>query len=443
VVLTLTYLKPKLKIIGKNSVMTIPLTRSQLSSQESAPTTRPEIEFLLCCCRTLLDPTTEERVQELIQQDIDWTYLVQISSYQGVMPLLYQNLKATCLEVVPRSIWSGLRNHFHANALRNLYLSEELLSLLKLFAEHRISVIPFKGPVLATSIYHDLELRQFDDLDILVNPKDIIKVREVLVGQDYQLELDLGWQQTFIHREKEITVDLHSELTPFSDFPFKFPDFETLWQRTQILSFHGESIPDFCPDILLIILAVQVARGGFESRESLAQICDLAELIHLQQTLDWEKLLQQVRIWGLDRPFSIGLQIVQTLLNPPLPAIVKQAIRQRMQIDPVISIYAVRMQKQLFSEINSSRIMTLFFQHLMIRGPISEIPYRLYLPWQFLVFTIRIVITNTNQADREFLPLPPTLFFLYYLIRPIRLVRRYGLKHQFNQGIESKKSFHD
>jgi hypothetical protein len=98
-----------------------------------------------------------------------------------------------------------------------------------------------------------------------------------------------------------------------------------------------------------------------------------------------------------------------------------QTIQEQMQIDPVISIYAVRMQKRLFSEINSPRIIKLFFQHLMARGSLSRIPHRIYLLWQFLIFTIRVGITGTNQTDREFLPLPSSLSFLYYLIRPMRL----------------------
>ena len=194
-----------------------------------------------------------------------------------------------------------------------------------------------------------------------------------------------------------------------------------MYQRTKPLVLSGESVIDFFSDDLLIILAVQVARGGFEGKESLAQICDLAELIRIQQTLDWEKLLKQVRILGIERPFYIGLHLVKTLLNPPLPATVIQAIQEQMQIDPVISIYTVRMQKQLFSEINSPRIIKLFFQHLMARGPLSRIPNHIYLLWQFLIAIIILGITGTNQQDRAFLPLPSALSFLYYLIRPMRL----------------------
>ena len=95
---------------------TIPVTQSQLSIKELARTSRPEIELLLCCARTQIDPMTVERIKVLLQQDIDWTYLIQTSACHGVMPLLYRSVNATCPEAVPRAILSQLRNFFHTNA---------------------------------------------------------------------------------------------------------------------------------------------------------------------------------------------------------------------------------------------------------------------------------------------------------------------------------------
>ncbi|MDZ8108401.1 MAG: nucleotidyltransferase family protein [Nostoc sp. DedQUE12a] len=154
----------------------------------------------------------------------------RIAAYHGTIPLLYQSLKTTGKEAIPKTALTQLHNHYHTNASRNLFLSYELLNILKLFAAHKIRAIPFKGLVLAISIYGNLAMRQFSDLDILVRQQDIVKAQELLIAQKYQLEADhYGWQQTFVHSQKpEIVVDLHCELTPLSYFPFKLPDFETL-----------------------------------------------------------------------------------------------------------------------------------------------------------------------------------------------------------------------
>ncbi|MFN6487970.1 MULTISPECIES: nucleotidyltransferase family protein [unclassified Nostoc] len=388
---------------------------------------RPEIELLLCCTRTHIDSETAERIKTLLQQNIDWTLLVEIATYHGTIPLLYQSLNTTVKEAIPKTVLTQLRNRYHTNASRNLFLSHELVKILKLFEANKIPAIPFKGLVLAASVYGNLAMRQFSDLDILVRQQDIVKAQELLIAQKYQLEAEhYGWQQTFVHSQKpEIVVDLHCELTPLSYFPFKLSDFETLWQRRRSLTLKGESIIDLSSNDLSIILAIQVARGVNEGRESLAQICDLAELLRIQKPLDWEQLLQEVNSLELERPFFISLLIVNTLLNTPLPDQIKQIIQQKIQIDPTMLIYAVRMQKQLFTEVKTPLFIKLFFHHLMIKGPLSRMPVRVYLVWQFLSFTAKLVIINVNQKDQEVFPLPSGLSFLYYLIRPIRLVSRY------------------
>ena len=68
-----------------------------------------------------------------------------------------------------------LRERYHSNARRNLFLVSELLKLLKLLESHGIGAIAFKGPVLALYAYGNLSLRQQLDLDILVRKRDIFE----------------------------------------------------------------------------------------------------------------------------------------------------------------------------------------------------------------------------------------------------------------------------
>ena len=48
-------------------------------------------------------------------------------------------------------------------------------------------MIPYKGPVLSTSIYHDLALRSFGDLDILVHEHEVLRVLDLLVSYGYEI----------------------------------------------------------------------------------------------------------------------------------------------------------------------------------------------------------------------------------------------------------------
>src|SRR5262245_19761424 len=84
----------------------------------------PENELLLCCARTCVEPEIAHRISRLLRQNINWRRLVAAALGHGVMPLLYQSLNTTCPEAVPTSILAQLRNHFHTNTGRNLFLAD-------------------------------------------------------------------------------------------------------------------------------------------------------------------------------------------------------------------------------------------------------------------------------------------------------------------------------
>src|SRR5262245_35749716 len=147
---------------------------------------RPEAELVLCCARTCMDPENAARISALVRRDIDWDYLLRIANEHGITPLLYTHLNATCREAVPNRNLDELRNHFHDNSRHNLFLTGELLNLLRLFETHQIPAIAFKGPVLAAAVYGNLALRQFSDLDLMIHKQQVAKTRGLLVSRGYR-----------------------------------------------------------------------------------------------------------------------------------------------------------------------------------------------------------------------------------------------------------------
>src|SRR5215217_2834112 len=190
----------------------------------------PEVELLLCCSRTSLDPGKINRIRTLLEKDLDWEYLLSTAHRHGVAPLLFRNLSADFRGAVPETVLDRLRDHFHDNNLRNVFLTAELYKLLKAFDERGISAVPFKGPVLAAAVYGNLALREFGDLDILVHQQDVARARDGLVSLGYQPQYRLTRAQeaAFLRYEREYTfthgdtggvVELHWRVAPKA-FPF-------------------------------------------------------------------------------------------------------------------------------------------------------------------------------------------------------------------------------
>ena len=88
--------------------------------------------------------------------------------------------------MIPREVQDRLRSYQMNLAVRNLGLTGELMRVLRLFAEHRVLALPFKGPTLAQFAYGDVALREFGDLDLLLQESDFPRARSLLVDQGYR-----------------------------------------------------------------------------------------------------------------------------------------------------------------------------------------------------------------------------------------------------------------
>ena len=376
-----------------------------------------DLELLLLCARTHIDPATAERIKTLLQKDINWTYLIETAARHRVIPLLYQSLNTTCPEAVSQSILIQLRNYFHANAARNLFLTTELLKLLNLFKERDISAIPFKGPVLAASVYGNLALRQISDLDILVSERDFERAKELLISQGYQPEKFYGWEQSFVGANNRVGVDLHQGIVQ-QHFSFRL-DFERLWQRVEPVSLAGATVVNLSPEDLLVILSVQVAKDCVQKRESLKQLCDLAELIRVHQEMDWAQVMEQARTLHSERMLFLGLFLTSFLKGTVFPKQVWHSI----EAEPTVKSLAAEVRQRLFRQADEpdrwlEKSLFSFSFSLRLKERLQD---RVPVIGEFL----RRQITP-NDRDRALLPLPSPLHFLYYLLRPIRLVGKYG-----------------
>lgn len=390
---------------------------------------RPEAELLLCCARSQMDSARAARIRALLQEGIDWSCLLQRALPHGLAPLLYWNLNATCPEAVPQATLTHLRNHFHANARRNLFLTGELLKLLNLLEVHGIPAIPLKGPVLAASVYGNLAFRWFGDLDIWVRQQDVLRARDLIMSQGYQPQIQLtnGREASFLRSHRELRLDgdagrvlveLQWRIPTHWQVLRSFPlDQKRLWQRLESVPLAGGTVLGPPPEDLLLILCVHGAGHGWRR---LNWICDVAELIRLYPQMDYGRAMAQASASGCERMFLLGLRLAHDLLGAALPA----ETWRRVQADAAVEPLAVQVREWLFGdEAGPTHLFEEAAFYIRLRERLRErIPYFLFYCWAYL----RPAVIPTAE-DRALLPLPAFLSFLYYLLRPIRMVGKYGL----------------
>jgi hypothetical protein len=373
---------------------------------------RPEVQVLLCCARTRIDPATSGRIRGLLQQDIEWDCLIRAALNHGVLPLLYRSLLTTCPHAVPAASMGVLRQQHHANACHNLRLAEELARLLELLECRGISIIAYKGPALAVSVYGNLSLRQFGDLDILVRKRDAPKVKEVLITQGYRLlthESDEAIHHYHLLRDASWgVVEVHWRAVR-GCFPCSLETDELL-RRAERVSLASKTVLSPGAEDLLLILCAHGTKHGWDHLE---WICDVAEVIRAHQGLQWARVVQRAGDLGCRRMLFLGLHLARDLLGARLP----EAVLRRMEADLVARSLAVEVSLQLF------------------RGDLAETGARKHRfnvkameRFQDRVRYLVSLATSPQGPDLSLLRLPSFLRFFYYVLRPIRLAAKYTLR---------------
>ena len=378
-----------------------------------------EYQLVLCCACTHLDPERAARVKALLKQDVDWPLLVGTGVDQGVAPLLYVHLNAVCPEAVPQSWLEYLRGRFESTAQRNLHLTAQLLRILEVCETNGILAIPYKGPVLAALAYGSLALREFADLDLVVRHRDLPRVRELLKAEAYTDSA--GWQAAerssasrvpgqylFVGRNGSDLLEVHTERT-LRYFPTPL-DLDRFEQRLEHVSLGAQRVRTFSLEDQLLVLCVHGAKD-FWNR--LRWICDIAELTQLPRSVDWGKVRERARWMGVERMLDLGLHLADNLLGARLP----NEVSRRVQQDAAVHRLAAFVRSQLFREPGAQPdVVARSLFRFRTRGN----------AWDALWYFLRLAMTPTEQ-DWLWVPLPAFLSPLYYALRPLRLLRKYGV----------------
>jgi hypothetical protein len=373
---------------------------------------RPEIHLLLDCARTCLDAQGASRIKSLISEDIDWTYLSRIARGHRMMPLLYRTLNSTCSDAVPKEILQELREHFYANAGRNLFLTKELIKIVEFFEAHGIPSIPYKGPVLAASVYGNLAFREFGDLDILVRERDYPRAQRLLVDLGFRLTIEHEWENEFVDESGKVAVDLHQRIAP-QDFPSQLT-FDYLCKRLQPVVLPGGTTSTLCSEHTLLMLSIQVTKDG---NLQLSKICDIAELLRVDHHLNWAQVLKETHRLGGQRMLLYALRLARDLIGTALP----QEIASETLFHPSLNGLVAHARRQLFhldDSVYEPRPADCLRWVLQERLRDKLRAYHGFLH----------DVVVPCEPDRKLLPLPRELSFLYYFIRPVRLLGKRGLR---------------
>ncbi len=398
---------------------------TRLKNLKTILNTRPEHKLLIACLKSHMDQKNALDIKELLTQKIDWDYFHRIVALHGVLPIIYTNLKNIAQDSVPVKEMNHLKEQYLANVQRNLILTGELLKIMDLFESNGIEAIPLKGPVFAESVYGSLSLRQFVDLDILVHKSNILKVKQLFLEREYRLLAELEpveiekylisqYNFHFYNTQNNISIELHWDISSMNDH-FQI-DPNQLWDDVRQVLISGKKVLSFAPENLLLILCIHGSRHNWKR---LKWICDVAKLIQVHQKMDWNFIIEFAKNTGSKRVLMLGVFLAFDLLGVHLPSAMIEGFRSNR---PVQSL-AKKIYKWQFTMIDYDIHKTPLFR-ILLRERIRDRIALLFLYSKWLL--------SPNEIDRSFILLPPLLSFLYFFVRPIRLISQYGFGFVFS-----------
>jgi hypothetical protein len=373
-----------------------------------------EWSLLLAACSVELSavPSAEKtnRIRSLLRGPIRWNVLFQLADRHGVEPALYLVLK-NFSDAIPADEMRMLAQSYQTNLHKTLLLSRELIRILDCISAIGADVLAYKGIALAEVHYGDIALRQSGDIDLLIRPQDLPRIRNAVAELGYTphevfdplLEreyLKSGYECAFDGTAGRNLLELQWAIQPrFYAIDF---DMEGIFTRAVTVSVAGRSMRTPSPEDLVLVLSAHAAKHVWAR---LVWLCDIAQLMKLP-LLNWNWIWAEARRLGIVRILRITLLAANQLLGAGIPA--------PCFSDDAASRLAVEIQVQIASE-TAYNVESLSYFRLMMN--LRE------KPADRLRFLNRLVL-NPGPGEWQAVRLPQLLFPLYRLVRLARLAAR-------------------
>ena len=349
-------------------------------------------------------------MRDAINIGVSWQRVLDLADHHNVRPLLLQSLKSVCWDLVPESIKLELEHFNTINIQKNLSFAAETLRLVAMFREVGIQTATFKGAVLAEGVYGDLSLREFSDLDLIVPEPDVCEAERVLTAcgykatfpdKDYRLAfLRYHGQYAFHNPRTGLRVDLHWRFCR-TGVAFALQPAE-IWPRLANVSLADRSVPTLAKDDLALFLA---AHGTKEGWKRLAWVCDFAELLRAYQDINWLQIHERAQRARSSRALLLAILLASDVLDAPAPLTLVNEARKN-------AIVRSLAEKAITGMLQSTP-----------NGEFSEFVGNLKTHdhlWDRISPLVQLLTTRT-VADQQAMPLPKSLWGVYYVTRPFRL----------------------
>lgn len=275
----------------------------------------------------------------------DWDAVVAQAAFHGVAAYLLQRTDETRVALPPTAAYALSAAVFAASA-QTMLLDAELTTLAADLVRQSLTVMLLKGPVLSRTLYPDLRLRPYSDIDLNVRERDETAVVAALEGRGfhevaYAAEearrahanhgcTDAAYHRVFVSERSGACVEVHTD-----PLQLGLPSVGEAgrWQRALPAPQWPDAVA-LCPEDQLVQLSVHVHKHGFSRLIWLKDI-DLLVRRH-GETLDWPLVTSVARSEGVTSSVWYSLVAARAAFDTPIPC---ATLRDLVPAAPIQALY--------------------------------------------------------------------------------------------------------
>lgn len=394
----------------------------------------PEMRLLAGCLPGSPAPTLSA-----FDPTLDWDRLIKLAGFHGMFPLLATRLltPGSVQDQTPPAVISRLRANQAGYVGRSVTQLGALAELQREFDRAGLRIVAWKGPSVGLLLYGSATLRESADLDFLFLEQELHPVLEIthrlgydLLGKSESSSKDIyiltrQREFTFGRKADQVILEFHLQIMP-SRFGL-WQDCQADIQRANLHWQLGDvTLLLQRPEDLLVSLCAHATKHNWDR---LKWSADIAQFLKCYgNELGWDELLSTLETTGKHLVVLLGLALADFLYCIPLPVPVAAWIKRTPQItflaqDVVDHVMSGETEPSATED--RKALADLLCPRLRDRIAYTLIP-----------------IVELNYEDLYVPVHNRYLFFVNYLFRVLRLLRKYGPQRLAVKTAGSVRSVH-
>jgi hypothetical protein len=177
-------------------------------------------------------------------------------------------------------------------------------------------------------------------------------------------------------------------------------------------------VPTLSLEDTLLMLTIQISKDAGSRYFQLAKLCDMAALLRTHPDLELTGVLSHAKELGGERMVQFSVCLAHNLLATPLPQEILGEVLTQPVIDQLVEFTRLQLVDDRDPIARDQRSIDQF--RWLVRERLRDKLHPYYFRYVHAAFA-------PCRLDRQLLPLPHGFGFLYYGIRPIRLLCKYSL----------------